>query len=212
LAILDAISATGNSMAVPSSTPFTDFASDMNNLEMDGSEWDKYMFVNDPTSDERTLQSDLPEDLANRENMEEERRDRRICHICSIEGITTWVSLGLYCSRCGTLNRMGSGYDCPAVGSQGHDPSLDTDTLGLARSSSIEPARLDFVEPNVTLTGSSRLKTPAANHDDDHPQHVPSVENTSIEQPRTGGNPKSAREWHELYQNNTLALPPHQSH
>lgn len=43
-------------MAVAPSTTFTDFASEMDNLNMGGNEWDNYIFVNDFASDEQTPQ------------------------------------------------------------------------------------------------------------------------------------------------------------
>lgn len=43
-------------MTVAPSTTFTDFASDMDNLNMGGNEWDNYIFVNDYASDEHTPQ------------------------------------------------------------------------------------------------------------------------------------------------------------
>lgn len=46
--------ATSNNMAHAPSTTFTDFASDMDNLNMGNSEWDNYIFVNDFASDEQT--------------------------------------------------------------------------------------------------------------------------------------------------------------
>lgn len=46
--------ATGNGMAVAPSTTFTDFASEMDNLNMGNSDWDNYIFVNDFASDEQT--------------------------------------------------------------------------------------------------------------------------------------------------------------
>lgn len=46
--------ATGNGMAVAPSTTFTDFASEMDNLNMGSSDWDNYIFVNDFASDEQT--------------------------------------------------------------------------------------------------------------------------------------------------------------
>jgi hypothetical protein len=49
--------ATGNGMAIAPSTTFTDFASEMDNLNMGSSDWDNYIFVNDFASDEQTPQS-----------------------------------------------------------------------------------------------------------------------------------------------------------
>ncbi|KAH8732960.1 hypothetical protein GQ44DRAFT_734877 [Phaeosphaeriaceae sp. PMI808] len=46
--------ATGNGMAVAPSTTFTDFASEMDNLNMGNSDWDSYIFVNDFAQDEQT--------------------------------------------------------------------------------------------------------------------------------------------------------------
>ncbi|KAJ4335368.1 hypothetical protein N0V87_006157 [Didymella glomerata] len=48
-------SSSGN-MTVAPSTTFTDFASEMDNLNMGGNEWDNYIFVNDFASDEQTPQ------------------------------------------------------------------------------------------------------------------------------------------------------------
>ncbi|KAL6159359.1 hypothetical protein ACJBU6_01803 [Exserohilum turcicum] len=45
--------ATGNGMAVAPSTTFTDFASEMDNLNMGNSDWDNYIFVNDFASDDQ---------------------------------------------------------------------------------------------------------------------------------------------------------------
>jgi predicted nuclease with TOPRIM domain len=39
--------ATGNDMAVAPSSTFTDFASEMDSLNMDNSDWDNYIFVDD---------------------------------------------------------------------------------------------------------------------------------------------------------------------
>lgn len=45
--------ATGSGMAVAPSTTFTDFASEMDNLNMGHSDWDNYIFVNDFASDDQ---------------------------------------------------------------------------------------------------------------------------------------------------------------
>jgi hypothetical protein len=49
--------ATSNGMAIAPSTTFTDFASEMDNLNMGSSDWDNYIFVNDFASDEQTPQN-----------------------------------------------------------------------------------------------------------------------------------------------------------
>lgn len=49
-------SATSNGMGIAPSTTFTDFASEMDNLNMGSSDWDNYIFVNDYASDEQTPQ------------------------------------------------------------------------------------------------------------------------------------------------------------
>jgi hypothetical protein len=46
--------ATGNGMAIAPSTTYTDFASEMDNLNMGSNDWDNYIFVNDFASDEQT--------------------------------------------------------------------------------------------------------------------------------------------------------------
>lgn len=50
-------SATSNGMAIAPSTTFTDFASEMDNLNMGSNDWDNYIFVNDFASDEQTPQN-----------------------------------------------------------------------------------------------------------------------------------------------------------
>lgn len=49
--------ATGNGMTVAPSTTFTDFASEMDNLNMGNSDWDNYIFANDFASDTQTPQA-----------------------------------------------------------------------------------------------------------------------------------------------------------
>lgn len=46
--------ATNNSTSIAPSTTFTDFTSDMDNLNMGNNEWDNYIFVNDFVADEQT--------------------------------------------------------------------------------------------------------------------------------------------------------------
>lgn len=48
-----------SNMAVAPSTTFTDFASEMDNLNMGGNEWDNYIFVNDFASDAQTPQEPM---------------------------------------------------------------------------------------------------------------------------------------------------------
>lgn len=56
--------ATSSGMAVAPSTTFTDFASEMDNLNMGNSDWDNYIFVNDFASDEQTPQQHQDQPLA----------------------------------------------------------------------------------------------------------------------------------------------------
>ncbi|CAO2656966.1 Nn.00g057690.m01.CDS01 [Neocucurbitaria sp. VM-36] len=56
--------ATGHGMAVAPSTTFTDFASEMDNLNMGNSDWDNYIFVNDFASDEQTPQQNQDQPLS----------------------------------------------------------------------------------------------------------------------------------------------------
>jgi len=53
--------ATGNVMAVAPSTTFTDFASEMDHLNMGHSDWDNYIFVNDFASDDQATPQQSPD-------------------------------------------------------------------------------------------------------------------------------------------------------